>query len=139
MGDRFVLVRLNSGDHRRRAGRQAMANFNAETEMRTELAEVVGKAIENASAAPLTLTDAETDELLDAADLVTRARTAVERDYNGDPAFAHALEMPTRFAKQLVQLVRGGVALGMSREHAMAMAMRAARDTMPPMRLRIAA
>jgi hypothetical protein len=34
MGDRFVLVRLRTGDHRRAAGRQAMANVGGEVQMR---------------------------------------------------------------------------------------------------------
>ena len=46
---------------------------------------------------------------------MTLARTAVERDYRGDVIDAHAPEMPTRFAKQLAQMVRGGVAIGMDR------------------------
>jgi hypothetical protein len=54
------------------------------------------------------LTEGEMSQLLGLADLVTRARTPVERDYQGNPAFAHALEMPTRFAKQLVQLAPAG-------------------------------
>ena len=45
--------------------------------------------------------------LLAAADLVTLARTGVEYDYRGDVIDAHAPEMPTRFAKQLAQIVRG--------------------------------
>jgi hypothetical protein len=45
--------------------------------------------------------------------------------------------MPTRFAKQLTQVVRGGVAVGMSREAAMRLAIRCARDSIPPMRLAI--
>ena len=64
---------------------------------------------------------APTDEprrrsLLAAADLVTRARTGVEYDYRGDVIDAHAPEMPTRFAKQLAQVVRGAVAIGDRRE-----------------------
>jgi hypothetical protein len=35
------------------------------------------------------------------------ARTGVEPDYKGEVIDAHAPEMPTRFAKQLAQLVRG--------------------------------
>ena len=50
---------------------------------------------------------------------------------------AHAPEMPTRFAKQLTQMVRGGVAVGMSRERAMQLAIRCARDSIPPLRLEI--
>jgi hypothetical protein len=42
--------------------------------------------------------------------------------------------VPTRLSKQLVQLARGGIALGMDREAAMAVVQRCAADTMPPMR-----
>jgi hypothetical protein len=139
MGDRFVLVRLRTGDHRRAAGRQAMANVGGEVQMRARLAEVTGKLLAGAaayvSAEPEPgLTDAEMGSLLGLADLVTRARTPVERDYQGNPAFAHALEMPTRFAKQLVQIVRGGLLLGLDRATAMGVAARCCHDTMPPLR-----
>jgi len=65
------------------------------------------------------------------------ARTAVERDYGGEVLDAHAQEMPTRFAKQLAQVVRGGLALGMAREEAMRLAIRCAKDSIPPLRLQI--
>lgn len=140
MGDRFVLVRLNSSRHRRAAGRQAMLNVSSETAMRSELADVVGDLLCTADdGADIELTDPEVDRLLALADLVTRARTAVERDFQGNPVNAHALEMPTRFAKQLVQIVRGGIAIGKSRADAMSIAIRAAADSMPPLRLRILA
>jgi hypothetical protein len=48
-----------------------------------------------------------------------------------------APEMPTRFAKQLTQLVRGAVGIGMDRTAAMGLALRCARDSMPPLRLAI--
>ena len=75
--------------------------------------------------------------LLAAADLVTLARTGVEYDYRGDVIDAHAPEMPTRFAKQLAQIVRGAVAIGMDRGDALRLAIRCARDSMPPLRLAI--
>jgi DNA-binding transcriptional ArsR family regulator len=50
---------------------------------------------------------------------------------------AHAPEMPTRFAKQLTQVVRGGVAIGLDRAEALRLAIRCARDSMPPLRLAI--
>jgi hypothetical protein len=137
MGDRFLLVRLNSAEHRHAAGLQAMRNVSSEAQMRAELADVVGNlmsAVEPKAA--ITLDDDEIEELLGLADIVTRIRTAVERDYKGEPAFAHDLEMPTRLAKQLVQLARGAIALGMDRGSALAVAERAARDTMPPLRRR---
>jgi DNA-binding MarR family transcriptional regulator len=136
MGDRFALVRLDSdGEMRRKAGKQAMANVNYEGAMRTELSEAVGALLGSADAfTRIKLDESETDTLLAMADLVTRARTAVERDYQGNPMFAHGLEMPTRFAKQLVQIMQGGLSLGMSRDYAMRAAERCARDTMPPLR-----
>jgi hypothetical protein len=138
MGDRFALVRLDSGAHRRGAGRQAMRNVNHEAAMRADLSEAVCKLLAAADTGTRAdLGDAETDDLLDMADLVTRARTAVERDYQGNPAFAHGLEMPTRFAKQLVGIVQGGLSLGMSRDYAMAAAVRCAADSMPPLRRRV--
>ena len=45
--------------------------------------------------------------------------------------------MPTRFAKQLSQVVRGAVAIGMDRAQALRFAIRCARDSMPPLRLAI--
>jgi predicted transcriptional regulator len=42
--------------------------------------------------------------------------------------------MPTRFAKQLVQIARGGLLLGLGRETAMRVAARCCHDTMPPLR-----
>jgi hypothetical protein len=139
MGDRFVLVRLRTGDHRRAAGRQAMGNVGDEIKMREQLAEITGKLLAGAqayvSAEPEPgLTEEEMTHLLGLADIVTRARTPVERDYQGNPAFAHALEMPTRFAKQLVQIARGGLLLGLDRDTAMRVAARCCHDTMPPLR-----
>lgn len=140
MGDRFALVRLDSGTHRRAAGRQAMRNVNHEIAMRAELADAVAKLLGSADTGmQIELDEAETGTLLDMADLVTRARTAVERDYQGSPSLAHALEMPTRFAKQLVGIVQGGLSLGMSRGYAMRTAVRCAADTMPPLRRKVLA
>ncbi len=52
------------------------------------------------------LRDEVLEEVLASADLVTLARTAVERDSRGDVMDAHAPEVPTRFAKMLGQIVR---------------------------------
>jgi len=136
MGDRFVLVRLVSDDDGRADfGRQAMRNVGLENAMRSELAKVVRELIDGIQPeVEVTLTETEIDTLLNLADLVTRARTAVQRDFQGNPEFAHDLEMPTRFAKQLVQIVRGALAIGMSRSAALRVATRCARDTMPPLR-----
>ncbi len=137
MGDRFVIVRADSTTHRVAAGRRAIGNTGAEETMRAELAAVVGAVITGMDPAPGPVTDEETDRLLTAADLVTRARTGVDYDYRGDVIDAHAPEMPTRFAKELAQVMRGAIAVGITRHEAMRLAIRVARDSMPPLRLAI--
>lgn len=137
MGDRFVLVRMDSTQGRQAAGRQAIGNTGREATMRRDLAAAVARVLAGMQAQGVDVTLEETDILLDAADVVTRARTAVERDYRGDVIDAHAPEMPTRFAKQLTQIVRGSVAIGIDRTAALRLAIRCARDSMPPARLRI--
>ncbi len=137
MGDRFVLVRINSTQNRREAGLQALRNVSHETEMRKQLSAAVGKLIESVNpAADIELSDAEMLNLLDLADIVTMTRTAVERDFSGNVVQAHAPEMPTRFTKQLAQIMRGGIAIGMQRDEALDVAIRCARDSMPPLRLK---
>lgn len=138
MGDRFVLVRLNSRNHRRVSGRQAMANVDSETAMRLELADAVKALLGGVDPdADIVLNDSEVDTLLDVADVVTRGRTAVESDMKGNPLWAHALEMPTRYAKQLVQIARGAIAIGKPRTAALDVALRCGRDSLPPLRLAV--
>jgi hypothetical protein len=107
LGDRFVVVRIDSSVGRPQSGRRAIGNTGSEVQMREELAAAAGGCVAHACTDNVTLTDPEIDQLLAAADIVTMARTAVERDYQGEVIDAHAPEMPTRFAKQLVQMVRG--------------------------------
>lgn len=137
MGDRFALLRIDSGKGRMAAGRQALANVGHEEQMRTELAAAVAGALAGVAAKAPTITLAvEVNEiLLAAANLVTRARTAVERDYRGDVIEAHAPEAPTRFAKMLAQIARGCLSLGMGERAAVGLALRIAADSMPPLRL----
>jgi hypothetical protein len=137
MGDRFVLLRMDSTKDRACAGRRAIANTGSEDKMRAELSMAVADVLAGASSTGIEPNHEETDKLLAAADLVTLARTGVEFDFRGNVVDAHAPEMPTRFAKQLAQVVRGGVAVGMNRKAAMRLAIRCARDSMPPLRLGI--
>jgi hypothetical protein len=137
MGDRFVLVRLDSTTGRVQAGLHAIDNVGTELEMRAELAEAVGGLVLHASTEEVTLTREEIKRLVKLADIVTRARTAVVRDGKGEVIDAHAPEYPTRYAKQLTQVVRGGGAIGMKRGEAMRLAVRCARDSIPPLRLAI--
>jgi hypothetical protein len=138
MGDRFVVVRMDSTAGRMPAGRRACRNTGDEIQMRADLAATVGGLLGTVdSSQAIALTDAEQERLLQAADVVTLARTGVGYDYRGDVIDSHAPEMPTRFAKQLTQMVRGGVAIGLSRAAALRLALRCARDSMSPLRLAI--
>lgn len=138
MGDRFVLVRIDSRNGRLSAGRQALANVGGEAAMRSQLAEAVGDLLGIVdSAHPPTLKRKETEAILAAANVVTQARTGVEHDYQGNPISAHDPESPTRFAKQLGQIMRGAIAIGVRRKKALKLAIRCARDSMNPLRLAV--
>jgi hypothetical protein len=138
MGDRFVLLRADSHDGRLPAGRRAIGNKGSEPQMRAELAAAAGGVLATVDPGRAVIpTEEETERLLAAADVVTLARTGVDYDYQGNVIDAHAPEMPTRFAKQLAQVLCGAVAVGMNRRQAMRLAIRCARDSMPPLRLAI--
>src|SRR5262245_48757829 len=138
MGDRFTLLRIDSTRNRIDSGRRTIGNTGHEEQMRDELARLAAGVIAgvDTGAAP-ELTEAERDAILNAADLVTLARTAVDTDYRGDVIDAHAPEMPTRFARQLTQLFRGAVVIGLDRTDAIRLVIRCARASMPPLRLAI--
>jgi hypothetical protein len=138
MGDRFVLLRIDSTTNRLSSGRRAIDNTGHEEQMRDELARLAAGVIAgiDTNATP-ELTTEEEERILQAADLVTLARTAVIHDYRNDVIDAHAPEAPTRFARQVTQLFRGAVAIGLDSDHALRLAIRAARDSMPPLRLAI--
>jgi hypothetical protein len=138
MGDRFLLVRADSTQHRQAKSRQARRNIGQETVMRAELAAAVGRLLDGIDPAhDPDLPEAHWADLEAMADLVALARTAVETDYRGDPIEAHAPEVPTRLVKQLGQLMRGATAIGLSPEAAFRLARRVARDCVPPARLAI--
>jgi hypothetical protein len=136
MGDRFLVVRQRTD--RLPAGRKAISNHGSERQMREQLGAAVRETLARpVKDAPPEIGGDDAAALLALADLVTRCRTPVERDWQGNPAWAHDLEAPTRFTKQLIGLARGGLSLGMDRDAAMAVAARAAADSMPPQYLRL--
>jgi hypothetical protein len=140
MGDRFVILRMDSSDSngRKLAGYKAMANTGDEVQMRKALARVVADALRQIDPRRACRPGPEeTNALLAAADVVTLVRTGVDYDYRGAVIDNHDPEMPTRFAKQLVQVMRGACAVGLERSEALRLALRCARDSMPPLRLAI--
>lgn len=137
MGDRFVVLRVDSGRGRLAAGRKALSNTGSEATMREELSAAAAGVLAGADLTAVEPNDEEAEAILAAADLVTRARTHVQTDYRGEVVGAHAPEAPTRFAKQIGQVWRGAVAIGHKRERALRLALRCARDSVPPMRLAV--
>ena len=139
MGERFVLVRTDSRKGRTSAGRHAIANIGRERQMRDELARAVSGVLAGMTTEDTTLTldRPEREHIRKAADLTALCRTAVANDFRGEPERPHAHEAATRLAKQLVQMMRGALAVGLSRPDALALALRGARDSMPPLRLRV--
>ena len=106
--------------------------------MREEMAQGVAALVTGVNThREYALTEDEEDRILRAADIVTLARTGVELDYRGDVIDAHAPEMPTRFAKQLTQIMRGALAIGMEQAEALDLAIRCARDCIPQLRLAV--
>jgi hypothetical protein len=116
------------------AGRMAIGNTGSEDAMRAELATAMGALVASADPHVRPLNDSEAERLLKLADITTWARSGVERDFHGGVIDAHAPEMPTRFAKQLAQVVRGALAIGLDDEKAMRLATRCARDSLEPLR-----
>ncbi|PWT73234.1 MAG: ArsR family transcriptional regulator [Proteobacteria bacterium] len=138
MGDRFVLIRSDSYAGRIEGGRHALRNAGKEAEMRAELAAAVTDMVSNIDVTNVyQLTDDDENIIVQAAELVTLARTGVELDYRGDVIDAHAPEMPTRLAKQLTMIMRGAIAIGMNRADALSLVIRCARDSMPQLRLTV--
>src|SRR5688572_20797030 len=77
MGDRFVILRMDSRVGRQSAGHRAITNTGLETEMRAELAAAAGAVISGIGDAPPPepLPDYKHARLLAAADVVTLCRT----------------------------------------------------------------
>ena len=85
MGDRFALLRLRTSAGRRQAGRGAIRNTGGEAAMRQELRRRRSAPWSRTwTPTAYQLSDDEIDQVVKAADLVTLARSAVERDYRGD-------------------------------------------------------
>lgn len=144
MGDRFALVRFHGENGipglRRHQALQAMANVGAEKAMRQELGEAATAVLDSMDpsiSSVLAPVGTEIEAMVNAALLTTWMRTYVALNYRGEPQSADTPESATRFAKQLTQIFRGGLAIGLSRPDALRIAIRVGRDSAPPMRLKV--
>jgi hypothetical protein len=139
MGPRFVTIRSSARVGRNAAGQRSIRNTGFESAIRSKITQVVTALINDAQLDDddAELSETEESRLVAAADLVTLARTGVETDYRGNVVDAHEPEMPTRFVKQLVLIFRGALSIGIDRKDALKLALRCARDSIPPIRLSV--
>jgi hypothetical protein len=137
MGPRFVIIRSSARVGRLAAGKRAIGNAGKESTIREKISHAVAALIAGAKLDNVELNKREQEDLVAAADVVTLARTGVEIDYQGNVVDSHEPEMPTRFAKQLALIFRGALAIGIDRKAALALALRCARDSIPPIRLSV--
>ena len=83
----------------------------------------------------LDLPDRFTEPLIALADIVTRARSGVARDrQTRDILYLPEPEAPTRFAKQIAQLMAAAIAIGVSETEAWRLARKVGWDSVPAVR-----
>jgi len=138
LGERFVLYRLSEEKRPERTSK-SLGNVGREPEMRAQLSRKVRDffATLPAQADPPPLTEGQREWLINLADLVTRARSAVERDnYSPRKEIVDVLgaEMPTRFVKVLDQFRRGLLAIGVDEPRVWKLLRKMARDSIPNLR-----
>lgn len=76
-----------------------------------------------------------TEPLIELADVVTRARSAVARDYQSrDVLYLPEPEAPTRFAKQVAQLMAAMLAIGVDESEAWRVGRKVGWDSVPAVR-----
>jgi hypothetical protein len=136
MGERFTLCRLLEPTEEQ-AQRALEHAGEREDEMRQELADAVAALFAGRRDDPRALDADERRELVDAAVLVTRARSAVERDrYTREIELVPGAEGPARLAVTLERLLAGLDVLGCERGLARAVTRRVALDCIPMLRRR---
>ena len=106
LGQRFVQFRVRQPDRQAMAQR-AMENSTRE-EAQRRLALAVSGFLSTLPVADPAVEDCHLEELKQLADLVTRARSGVERDgWRRELDYAPEPEMPGRLARQLLSLTKG--------------------------------
>jgi hypothetical protein len=137
MGERFTLCRLAEADAEQ-AVRALSHTGEREGVMRAELATAVAALFSARQEKPRSLAVEERDELVHLASLVTRARSAVERDrHTREIELVPGAEGPARLAITLERLLAGLDTLGCDRELAWQVVRRVALDCIPALRRRL--
>jgi hypothetical protein len=137
MGTRFVLVRL-TGEPDSRAGlaAAALAHTGTETPMRTELRDAVRGLLENLHGEPHPLDADVRGHLVALAQLVSLARSPVDRDRDNHGEISLVLdpEAPTRVVKMLGQMWCACGLLKLNRVESWDVVRRVGLDSIPKLR-----
>jgi hypothetical protein len=139
LGERFVMFRPIMPD-REEMARRALEQSGHEPEMRQALQESMHGFLSARTMAVPTVTADQITTLARAADFITRARSAVLRDFRSRLEYAPEPEAPTRFSKVLLSLARG-IAMAYDKtelgDQDLAMALRVALDCLPAIRHKV--
>jgi hypothetical protein len=138
LGQRFVLLRVQQPD-RNAVALRAMRNTDAEHQSRRrEMATAVAAFVRQLPTAAPEVSDEHHRILAMLSDVVTRARSAVERDsYRRELDYTPEPEMPARFARQLLSLARGLALVGerpQTNDEDISTVIRVGLDSMPDVR-----
>jgi hypothetical protein len=134
MGERFLLYRMPEVP-RQDIARRSLARRGHEPELREKIRNTVGDFLEQfVNCGRLELPDSFNEPLVVLADIVTRARSGVSRDYNANLQYIPEPEAPTRLAKQLAQLGAGMLAIGVGEAEVWRLIRKAGWDSVPAVR-----
>src|SRR5262245_15783217 len=132
MGTRFVLVRLREDDA---LSQSAITHVGHEQAMRQQLQDAVRGLLEHPPGTAHSLDDDDIKTRLAALGrYVARARSPVDRDYQGEIRLVLDAEAPTRIAKNLAQLWRAAGLLGLPQQDAWTLVRRVGMDSVPKLR-----
>jgi hypothetical protein len=134
MGERFLLYRMPEVP-RAEIARRSLARRGHEPELRARIRATVGDFLEQfQGCGQLPLPASFTEPLIVLADIVTRARSGVARDFNANLLYIPEAEAPTRLAKQLAQLGAAMLAIGAGEVEAWRLVRKAGWDSVPAVR-----
>jgi hypothetical protein len=137
-GERFLLYRMPDVP-RSAITRRAMLRRAGEAELRERIRSTVAGFLEQFNGVGrLDLPERYTEPLVALADMVTRARSGVARDWQTrDMLYLPQPEAPTRFAKQVAQLMAAMLAIGVDADESWRLARKIGWDSVPAARYQV--
>jgi putative DNA primase/helicase len=135
MGERFVLYRMPEVS-RPEIARRSLTRRGREQELREHIVTLVATFLAQfRNVGRLELPERFTEPIITLSDIVTRARSGVARDrQTRDILYLPEPEVPTRFAKQIAQLMAAAIRIGVSEAEAWRLARKVGWDSVPAVR-----